>query len=140
MGSNPAAARGKTRPTSKNKSGRWGQIYWSAEQYSSSLHCTVVANIFVADQLSFFIVFYQTYRPPERGPCPFIGVYMAPTPSDQLFLVGGRFSLILSGRGMGPCDHTTILLPTGSEGRGVLGVGSIPVVILSCQYIKTIAL
>ena len=33
------------------------------------------------------------------------------------------------------------LLPTGSEERGVLGVGSIPVAILpSCQDIKTIAL
>ena len=33
------------------------------------------------------------------------------------------------------------LLPTGSEERGVLGVGSIPVAILpSCQYLKCIAL
>ena len=32
-------------------------------------------------------------------------------------------------------------LPTGSEGRGVLGVGSIPVtILLSCQDMKTIAL
>ena len=32
-------------------------------------------------------------------------------------------------------------LPTGSEEREVLGVGSIPIAILpSCQYIKTIAL
>ena len=36
------------------------------------------------------------------------------------------------------CLH---LLPTGSEDRGVLGVGSIPEAILpSCQDIKTIAL
>ena len=36
------------------------------------------------------------------------------------------------------CTH---LLPTGSEERGVLGVGSIPVAILpSCQDMKTIAL
>ena len=36
---------------------------------------------------------------------------------------------------------THILLPTGSEERGVLGVGSIPVAILpSCQDIKTITL
>ena len=34
-----------------------------------------------------------------------------------------------------------ILLPTGSEEREVLGVGSIPVAILpSCQDMKTIAL
>ena len=34
-----------------------------------------------------------------------------------------------------------VLLPTGSEERGVLGVGSIPVAILSCsQDMKTIAL
>ena len=33
------------------------------------------------------------------------------------------------------------LLPTGSEERGVLGVGSLPVVICpSCQDMKTIAL
>ena len=33
------------------------------------------------------------------------------------------------------------LLPTGSEERGVLGVGSIPVAILpSCQDMNTIAL
>ena len=33
------------------------------------------------------------------------------------------------------------LLPTGSEERGVLGVGSIPVaILLSCQNMKTIAL
>ena len=33
------------------------------------------------------------------------------------------------------------LLPTGSEGKGVLGVRSIPVIILlSCQDTKTIAL
>ena len=31
------------------KVGRWGHINWLADQYSSSLHCTVVANIFVAD-------------------------------------------------------------------------------------------
>ena len=35
----------------------------------------------------------------------------------------------------------SILLPTGSEERGVLGVGSIPVAILtSCQDMKTIAI
>ena len=34
--------------------------------------------------------------------------------------------------------HTPHLLPTGSEERGVLGVGSIPVAILpSCQDMKT---
>ena len=34
-----------------------------------------------------------------------------------------------------------VLLPTGSEEREVLGVGSIPVAILpSCQDVKTIAL
>ena len=33
------------------------------------------------------------------------------------------------------------LLPTGSEERGVLGLGSVPVaVLLSCQDMKTIAL
>ena len=33
------------------------------------------------------------------------------------------------------------LLPSGSEERGVLGVGSMPVAIFpSCQYMKTIAL
>ena len=33
------------------------------------------------------------------------------------------------------------LLPTGSEDRGVFGVGSMPVEILpSCQYMKSIAL
>ena len=37
--------------------------------------------------------------------------------------------------------HFENLLPTGSEQRGVLGVGSIPVAILpSCQDMKTIAL
>ena len=37
--------------------------------------------------------------------------------------------------------HNQNLLPTGSEERGVLGVGSIPVVILpSCQDMKTITL
>ena len=36
---------------------------------------------------------------------------------------------------------TPALLPTGSEEREVLGVGSIPVAILpSCQDIKTIAI
>ena len=36
---------------------------------------------------------------------------------------------------------TVDLLPTGSEERGVLGVGGIPVAILpSCQDMKTIAL
>ena len=35
----------------------------------------------------------------------------------------------------------SVYLPTGSEERGVLGVGSIPVAILpSCQDMKTIAL
>ena len=34
-----------------------------------------------------------------------------------------------------------IILPTGSEERGVLGVGSIPVaILLSCQNVKTFAL
>ena len=37
--------------------------------------------------------------------------------------------------------HIMNLLPTGSEEREVLGVGSIPVAILpSCQDLKTIAL
>ena len=37
--------------------------------------------------------------------------------------------------------RSDVLLPTGSEERGVLGVGSIPVAILpSCQILKTIAL
>ena len=37
--------------------------------------------------------------------------------------------------------HQMFLLPTGSEVRGVLGVGSIPVAILpSCQNMKTFAL
>ena len=46
------------------------------------------------------------------------------------------YELILS------CSWTCIhLLPTISEGRGVLGVGSIPVAILpSCQGMKSIAL
>ena len=36
---------------------------------------------------------------------------------------------------------TSVLLPTGSEERGVLGVGSISVAMLpSCQDMKTIAL
>ena len=35
--------------------------------------------------------------------------------------------------------HILDLPPTGSEQRGVLGLGSIPVVILpSCQYMKSI--
>ena len=39
------------------------------------------------------------------------------------------------------CHLITTLLPAGCEGRGVLGVGSIPVAILpSCQDLKTIAL
>ena len=37
--------------------------------------------------------------------------------------------------------YSKAILPTGSEERGVLGVGSIPVAILpSCQYMKTFAL
>ena len=39
------------------------------------------------------------------------------------------------------CQWELHLLPTGSEEREVLGVGSIPVAILpSCQDMKTIAL
>ena len=41
----------------------------------------------VADQLSFFIVFYKTHQLPERCPCPFVVAYMAPRPSDKFFLV-----------------------------------------------------
>ena len=68
----------------------------------------------MADQLNFFIVFYKTYQPPEWRPCPFIDAYgpMAPRPSDDFFLVGGRFSLISLGRGMGPLGT-----PGGSTGR-----------------------
>ena len=37
--------------------------------------------------------------------------------------------------------HHNVLLPTGSEERGVLGVGSVPVAILpSCQDVINIAL
>ena len=47
----------------------------------------------------------------------------------SLWLEGGNF------------DVSPYLVPTGSEERGVLGVGSIPVTILpSCLDMKTIAL
>ena len=111
--------RGKTRPTSPKY---WSvrEINWSADQYSSFSHCTVVANIFVADQLNFFMLFYKTYQLPERHPCPFIGAYMIPIPRDEFPLVGGRFSLISFGRGMGPCytTHSSVLLtPKDSENQ-----------------------
>ena len=49
-----------------------------------------------------------------------------------VFLVCGRYFLLHS-----PLQVLLILLPTGSEEREVLGVGSIPVAILpSCQYMK----
>ena len=53
---------------------------------------------------------------------------------------GGR-PLRDSGNGESYYYVNKYLLPTGSEGREVLGVGSIPVAILpSCQDMKTIAL
>ena len=52
----------KQNTADESKIGWWVQINWSADQYSSSLHCTVVANIYVANQLNFFIVFYKTYQ------------------------------------------------------------------------------
>ena len=60
-------------------------------QYSSSLHCTVVANILVADQLKFVIVFDMTRR--LQGQCLFtlVGVYMAPRLCDKCFKFGGSF-------------------------------------------------
>ena len=76
-----------------------------------SFHGSMFIVILVADQLNFFNVFYKTGRQPERYLLPFVGVYMAPRPSDKFFLVGGRISLISSLRGMGPlptqaCDVT----------------------------------
>ena len=53
----------------------------------------MVLDVIVADQLNFFIVFDNTYLQPEQRPCPFIGAYMAPRPSDDFFLIAADFLL-----------------------------------------------
>ena len=76
-------------------------IGW-ATNFVWSFHETVVIAILVADQMKFFKVFYKTGRQPERHLLPFVGVYMAPRPSDEFILVGDRICLISSLHGMGP--------------------------------------
>ena len=78
-----------------------------ADECLWSFQCTVVTDILVADQLPFFIVFYKTCRPPELHLSPFVVAYMAPRPSDEFPLIGGRFSLIWSACGMGPLSPLT---------------------------------
>ena len=62
----------------------------------------MVVDVLVADQLTVLIVFYKTCRPPEQCLSPFVIPYMVPRPSDEGLQIGGRFSLILSARGMDP--------------------------------------
>ena len=61
----------------------------------------MVLDGLVADQLDFFIVFFKTYRQPERRPCPLVIAYMVPRPNDESFLIIGRISPILSAYRMG---------------------------------------
>ena len=62
----------------------------------------MVSNVLVADLLKLFILFYMTCQPSERCPCLFVGVYMAPKPSDEFLLIGGQFFLISLAYGIGP--------------------------------------
>ena len=62
----------------------------------------MIIDVLVADQLNLFIVFYETYRQPERRLCPLVVPYMVPGPSVHFFLIGGSFFVIWSARGMGP--------------------------------------
>ena len=78
------------------------ELIGRATSFVWSFHGTVVIAFLVADQLNFFNVFYKTGRQPERHRLPFVGIYMAPRPSNKFFLVGGRISLISSHRGMSP--------------------------------------
>ena len=84
-----------------------------------------LAQVLVADQLNFFIVFYKTYRPPEWRPCPFVSAYMAPGPSNKFLLIGSRFSLIWSVHGMGPFSPT-LCSPYPSGVGGLRLVGRLP--------------
>ena len=64
----------------------------------------MVLDVLVANQLNFFIVYFKTYRQPERCPCPLVDNYMLPRPSDESFLIGGRISPISLASGMGELD------------------------------------
>ena len=71
-------------------------------QLTNVVCLSIELDVLVADQLNFFIVFFEIYWLLEWHPCPFVGAYMVPRPRDKSFLIGGPISLILSAHGMCP--------------------------------------